>query len=132
LPDNKKVELTFYGKIPVMAKALRFLLLYLGLLLAVRTGLEYFNQSEKIKKFGFLVVIIFLTLTVLINPLYLTYKFGYMNSEIPKISKLFPSVFVLLNLLWIVSLVLMFRFKMIKITPIVTAIFTIIIFIVMM
>lgn len=132
LPDNKKVELTFFGEIPVMAKLLCFLLLYLGLLLAIRTGLEYFNKAEKVKKFGFLVTIIFLTLTALINPLYLTYKFGYMNYEIPEISKLFPSEFVLLNLVWIVSLVLMFRTKMIKITPIVTAIITIIIFIVMM
>lgn len=130
LPDNKKVEITFYGKIPVMAKVLRFLLLYLGLLLAVRTGLEYFNQSEKVKKFGFLVSIIFLTLAALINPLYLTYKFGYMNSKIPEISKLFPAEFVLINLLWIVSLVLMFRYKEIKITPLITAIITIIIFIV--
>ena len=131
LPDNKKVELTFYGKIPVMAKVLRFLLLYLGLLLAVRTGLEYFNQSEKVKKFGFLVAIIFLTLTALINPLYLTYKFGYMNSVIPEISKLFPAAFVFFTLLWIIALILMFRFKQIKIMPLITSIISIIIFVFM-
>ena len=129
LPDNKKVELTFYGKMPVMAKVLRFLLLYLGLLLSVRTGLEYFSQSEKTKKFGFLVAIIFLTLTALINPLYLTYKFGYMNSVIPEISDLFPVGLVLLNILWILALVLMFRFKEIKSTSLITAGVTILIYV---
>jgi hypothetical protein len=132
LPNNKKVELTFYGKIPVMAKVLQFLLLYLGLFLAVRTGLEYFNNSEKSKKFAVLVVVVFLTLTALINPLYLTYKFGYMNSVIPEISKLFPMAYVLLSLLWIIALVLIFRFKSIKITSLITSIISIIIFVFMM
>jgi hypothetical protein len=100
--------------------------------LAVRTGLEYFNNSEKSKKFGVLAVIVFLTLTALVNPLYLTYKFGYMNSIIPAINKLFPTSYLLITLLWIVTLIIMFRYNKLNITSLVSAIITIIIFVVMM
>jgi hypothetical protein len=131
LPDNQKVDLIFYGKIPTAVNVLQYLLLYLGLLLAVRTGLEYFNDSEKSKKFGVLVVVVFLTLTALINPLYLTYKFGYMNSTIPAISNLFPTGYLLITVLWIVSLIIMFGSKKLKVTSLVSAIITIIIFAVM-
>ena len=128
LPDNQEVDLTFYGKIPATLNLMQFLLLYLGLLLAVRTGLEYFNNSEKSKKIGVLVVIVFLTLTALVNPLYLTYKFGYMNSIIPAINNLFPASYLLITLLWIVSLIIMFRYQKLKVTYLASAIITIIIF----
>jgi hypothetical protein len=132
LPDNQKVDLTFYGEIPSAVNVLQFLLLFLGLFLAVRSGLEYFNNSVSSKKIGVLVIIVFLTLTALVNPLYLTYKFGYMNSIIPSINNLFPVSYVLLTLLWIVTIIIMFRSKKLLVTPIVSAIITIIIFIVMM
>jgi len=132
LPDNQKIDLTFYGKIPVALNVMQFLLLYLGLLLAVRTGLEYFNNSEKSKKLGVLIVIVFLTLTALVNPLYLTYKFGYMNSIVPAINKLFPVSYLLITLLWIVSLIQIFKSKKLKVTSLVSAIITIVIFAIMM
>ena len=132
LPDNQKVDLTFYGNIPAAVNVMQFLLLYLGLLLAVRTGLEYFNNSEKSKKFGVLTVIVFLTLTALVNPLYLTYKYGYMNSIVPAINNLFPTSYLLITLLWIVSLIVMFISKKLKVTFLVSAIITMIIFAVMM
>lgn len=132
LPANQKVNLLFYGKIPSMANFLKYFLLYLGLFLAVRTGLEYFNDSKKSKTFALLVVIIFTTLTVLINPLYLTYKFGYINSSVPSIDKLFPLGNIVMTILWILSLVVLFRKPKLKIVSIVAAVLTIIIFSAMM
>ena len=89
MPDNQKVTLTFFGKIPVAINILEFLLLYLGLILAVRTGLEYFNNGKNSKKLGVFTVVFFLTLIALINPLYLTYKYGFINTSIPPINKTF-------------------------------------------
>jgi len=129
LPNENKVTLTFFGKISPMLKVLQFLLLYLGLFLSVRTGLEYFNNSEKSKKFAVLTGIIFLTLTFLINPLYLTYKFGYMNHSIPVITKLFPAGFLLITILWIASIIVMFRKKDFKLVSIVSAFLSLLIFI---
>lgn len=129
IPSDRKIELTFFGKIPIVIDMLKFLLLYAGMILAVRTGLEYFNQNKSAKKFGVLTVINFLILTVLINPLYLTYKYGYMNTSIPTITNLFPLGMLILLLLWIVAVVLLFTSKRFTLTSIISGILSIIIFI---
>jgi hypothetical protein len=131
IPDNQKVELTFYGKISKAIEILRSLLLYIGLILAVRTGLEYFNQNINSKKFGVLTVLVFLLLTVLVNPLYLTYKFGYMNTSIPAIDNLFSTGLVLILILWIVSVITLFTLKRFNYISIISAALTLIIFIVL-
>jgi hypothetical protein len=111
IPDNQKVELTFFGKIPVVVNILEHFLFYLGLILIVRTGLEFFNDGKNSKKFGILAAIVFLTLIALINPLFLTYKYGFMNSSIPPINRLFLFSDFSIFFLWIVTLVLIFRSK---------------------
>jgi hypothetical protein len=132
LPDNKEVSLIYYGKISPMLKVLQFLLLYIGLFLSVRTGLEYFNDCSKSKKFAVLTGIVFLTLTLLINPLYLTYKFGYMNHSIPAITNLFPIGFLVITLLWIISIIILFRKKEWNLTSIVTGVLSILVYIFLM
>lgn len=122
LPENEKVEITFFGKIPSMLIVLENLLLYLGLTLAIRTGLEYFNNGEKSKKFGTLTAVLFLTLIALINPLYLTYKFGFMNHSIPPISKLFLWSDISIFILWVSTLIIIFSFGKYKFLPLVSAI----------
>jgi hypothetical protein len=101
------------------------------LILAVRTGLEYFNQNINSKKFGVLTVLVFLLLTVLVNPLYLTYKFGYMNTSIPAIDNLFSTGLVLILILWIVSVITLFTLKRFNYISIISAALTLIIFIVL-
>lgn len=129
VPSNRKIELTFYGKIPIVIEVLKYLLLYAGMILALRTGLEYFNQNKSAKKFGVLTVINFLILAVLINPLYLTYKYGYMNTSIPSITNLFPLGMLILLILWIFTVVLLFIAKRFTLTSITSGIISIIIFI---
>ncbi|RPI64703.1 MAG: hypothetical protein EHM44_02810 [Ignavibacteriales bacterium] len=125
LPDNQKVELTFFGKIPIVINVLEHLLFYIGLIFVVRTGLEYFNDGKNSKKFGVLASIVFLTLIALINPLFLTYKYGFMNSSIPPISRLFLLSDFSIFFLWIVTSVLIFRSEKFKILPLLSAILTI-------
>lgn len=129
IPDNQKVDLIFFGKIPIAVNVLEFLLLYLGLILAVRTGLEYFNDGKNSKKFGVLFTIVYLTLIALINPLYLTYKFGYINSSIPPISKLFLLSDLVILILWIVTLVITFKSEKFKFLSLVSAFITVMIFV---
>jgi uncharacterized membrane protein len=102
----------------------------LGLLLTIRVGLEYFNLNEKIKKFEVFLVIIFLTLTALINPLYLSYKYGFINSAIPSINKLFPIKELSISVLWIISIIMTFNLKRYKLVPLVSAAITIVLFII--
>ncbi len=127
LPDNRKVEMTFFGKIPQTVNYLRFIFFNLGLLLVIRVGLEYFNEKEKIKKFEFFISVIFLTLVVLINPLYITYKHGFINTSIPDITKLFPTKELSITALWIITTIITFNIKRYKIVPLISAIITVLI-----
>lgn len=129
LPDHKKVSLIFYGKISPALKAIEFMLLYLGLFLGIRTAIEYFNNSTKSKKLSIMTTIVFITLTLLINPLYLTYKLGYMNNSIPEITKLFPAGYYSITLIWIFTTILLFRKPEWKIASIISGIISIAIFI---
>jgi hypothetical protein len=130
LPNNLKVEMRFFGTIPSTISTLKFIFFNLGLLLTIRVGLEYFNLNEKIKKFEVFLVIIFLTLTALINPLYLSYKYGFINSAIPSINKLFPIKELSISVLWIISIIMTFNLKRYKLVPLVSAAITIVLFII--
>ena len=127
IPDNQKVNLTFYGKIPIAVNVLEFLLLYLGLVLAVRTGLEYFNNGTDSKKLGVLTILLFLTLIALVNPLYLTYKYGFINSSIPPIQRLFLWTDLTIFALWIITIVTIFKSNKFNLLPLVTAVITLLI-----
>lgn len=129
LPDNQKVTLTFFGEIPIFINVLEHLLLYLGLILVVRTGLEFFNDGAKSKKFGFLTLILFLPHIALINPLYLTYKYGFINSSIPPISKLFLLSDIVIFIIWIGTMITIFVSDKFKFLPLVSAILILIIFV---
>ncbi|HRN26128.1 MAG: hypothetical protein IT276_10100 [Ignavibacteriaceae bacterium] len=128
LPDNHKTNLTltFFGKIPSTINILEYLLMYLGLILAVRTGLEFFNDGKKSKVFGIFTVVIFLTLIALINPLYLTYKFGFINTSVPPITRLFLWSDIAIFFIWIITLIIIFKTDKFKFLPIVSAGLTII------
>ena len=128
LPDNQKVTLTFFGKIPVFINVLEHILLYLGLVLAVRTGLEFFNNGAKSKKFGFLTLILFLPYIALINPLYLTYKYGFINSSIPPITKLFLLSDIGIFIIWIGTMITIFVSDKFKFLPLVSVVLILIIY----
>lgn len=128
IPDNKKVTLTFFGKIPLVVGILQFILLYGGLVLAVRSGLESFNENRKTKKFTVMLLIIFLTLNALINPLYLTYKYGFINNTIPTIERLFNPGELLIFGLWIASAIILFTRPKLKYMSLVSAVLTLLIF----
>ena len=49
IPRESKIEMTFYGKIPASISLFHFILLYSGILLAIRTTFEIFNERKLIK-----------------------------------------------------------------------------------
>lgn len=131
LPAASNIDLKFYGNIPAAVSFLQFFSLYLGLLLSIRAGLEYFSEKERIKKFEIFTCIVFIILTIMINPLYLSYKFGFINSSVPSIVRLFPPKLVSILFVWIISTILTFSIKKYKIIPVIAAIITMLLFIVL-
>ncbi len=111
LAGGVSIPLTFYGKVPKPVKFLNGFLVYLILFLSVRTGLEAFNKNQKIKKFSFITVSATLLFTAMIHPLYLSYKFGYINNQIPPIDNLFPAYSILILFVWILFTVIHFKVK---------------------
>jgi len=128
IPDNRIVQITYYGEIPIVVNLLQFFFLYGGLILAIRTGLESFNNNLKTKKFAVMFLIIFLTLNVLINPLYLSYKYGFINHSVPPIERLFSLSEILILLLWIITAIVLFNRPKFKYTSLSSAVITLIIF----
>lgn len=111
LAGGLSIPLTFFAKVPVPVKLFNGFLLYLIIFLSVRTGLEAFNTNQKIKKFSFITVSASLLFTAMIHPLYLSYKYGYINHEVPPIGNLFPVYSILILGVWILFTVFHFKVK---------------------
>lgn len=109
LAGGNSVLLMFYSKVPVPVKFFNGFLIYLILFLSIRIGLEAFNINQKIKKYSFATVLVTLLFTAMIHPLYLSYKYGYINQQIPPIENLFPLYSVLFLVLWIVFTIVHFK-----------------------
>lgn len=109
LAGGNSITLTFYSKVPVPVKYFNGFLIYLILFLSIRTGLEAFNSIQKIKKYSVVLVLVILLFTALIHPLYLSYKYGYINQQVPPIGNLFPLYSILFLAVWVVFTIIHFK-----------------------
>jgi len=112
------VTLTFWGNIPSPVNIINFFLLYGGLLMSIRCVLELFNKNKNLKKYIVITCTFFITLTILIHPLYNSYKLGAINNYIPNIVELLEPLFLLIMFLWVIGAVLIFNKKYINIVTI--------------
>lgn len=111
IPKDGEINFTFFGKIPKMVEWLYLIFLYSGLVLMIRTGLEHFKTNRRTKNFLVLTSIVWLTFLMMINPLYLSYKYEYINKSIPPIQNLFPINFLIITTIWLVATVFVFLKK---------------------
>lgn len=128
IPEKDFVTLTYWGNIPSPVNILHFILLYGGLLLSLRCLLELFNKNKNLKKYAIVTCILFITLTILIHPLYNSYKLGALNKYIPTVTDLLEPNFVGITILWIVGTILIFYKKNINIVTIFITAATIVLF----
>jgi len=118
IPEKDFVTLTFWGNIPSPVNIINFFLLYGGLLMSIRCVLELFNKNKNLKKYIVITCTFFITLTILIHPLYNSYKLGAINNYIPNIVELLEPLFLLIMFLWVIGAVLIFNKKYINIVTI--------------
>ncbi|MEP0862716.1 MAG: hypothetical protein HRF52_14885, partial [Ignavibacterium sp.] len=128
IPKEGVVKFIFFGKIPKMLNWLYVLFLYSGLILIIRSGLEQFKTNRRTKNFLVITSIVLLTFTMMINPLYLSYKFEYINKSIPPIQNLFPISFLFITLLWIGVTIYVFTKRKDKPVVLVTSIICLLIY----
>ena len=128
IPGESKIEMTFYGKIPVSLILFHFILLYGGILLAFRTTIEIFNEKKLIKKYSVITTSIFILLTAIINPLLNSYKLGAINNYIPAITEIIETLLIVLLLIWITGSIMIFYNRFVVITAAVVLLSTLIIY----
>lgn len=128
IPSNNDIEFVFFGKIPGMVNGLYIIFLYTGLILIVRSGLEIFKTNRRTKNYLVITSIVLLTLLMMINPLYLSYKFEYINKTIPPIQNLFPVHLLLITFLWIATTVYVFLKKKDKPLMLITSVLCLLIY----
>lgn len=111
IPAKDYITLTFWGNIPTAVNVLTFILLYGGLLIALRCFLEIFNEDKNLKKYAFITCTIFLTLNALIIPLRNSYKLGAINNYIPPVTDIIDPVLLTILFIWIFGTIIMFYKK---------------------
>jgi hypothetical protein len=128
IPKNSYVTLTFWGNIPSPINFLYFLLMYGGMLMSLRILFEAFTIKINLKKYSFIACTLFITLNIIVEPLYNTYKLGAINHFVPPFSKLVEPLLLILLFLWIVGTILIFNKLYIKTVTILLSIATVLIF----
>jgi len=129
LPEDKPVTIMFLGKVNSSVMNIFYFVLFGGLLLAVRTGLEVFKDKPKVGMYTIFTLILFFLYTICVVPLKRTYELNALNHFVPPINSLISYQSISLLLLWIIGLSLIFNFKGNKIIPLVISSITLIIYI---
>jgi len=128
IPRESIIEMTFFGKIPASISLFHFILLYVGILLAIRATLEIFNDKKLLKKYSVITTSIFILLAAIINPLLNSYKLGAINNYIPPISEIIEPLLVVLLLIWISGSVMIFYKRFVVVTSVILLLSTLIIY----
>ncbi len=128
LPGSKAVTMTFLGQVPASINFYYIFVLFGGILLAVRTGLEYFKTPGKLKILNIFTLIFFTVNAFAFQPLKKTYELGMVGKGAVPIDEIFQLSSVLLFVTWVVATVLIFNLKKNRIWALIAAIITILIF----
>ncbi|HSW56645.1 MAG TPA: hypothetical protein VLH59_16305 [Ignavibacteriaceae bacterium] len=118
IPEKDFVTLTFWGNVPSPVSILHFILLYSGLLMSIRCVLELFNNNKNLKKYIVITCTFFITLTILIHPLYNSYKLGAINKSIPNILELLEPFYFVIMVLWVIGAVVIFNKKYVSLVTV--------------
>ena len=126
--ENEFIPLMFWGHIPSPVKILFSILLYGGLLMAIRSLLELFDNNRNLKKYLLVGCTLFILLNILVNPLFMSYKLGAINKFVPSIGELVDPFLLTILLLWIIGTTLIFNKIYSRIITIIISFGTIVLF----
>jgi hypothetical protein len=129
LPDDKPATIMFLGKVNPSVMNIFYFVLFTGVILAVRTGLETFNDNPRIGMYSIFTLIFFFLYTICVIPLKRTYELNALNHFVPSVTSLLTYQSVSLLILWITGLILIFNFRQNKIIPLVVSSLTLMIYI---
>jgi hypothetical protein len=128
LPEINPVIITLWSKVNSGVMQIYYFLLFGGLILAVRTGLEVFKDPPKLGIYTIFTLIFFFLYTVCLVPLKRTYELNALNHFVPPLKSIITYQSVALLILWIIGLILIFNYKKNKVIPLTLSFLTIVIY----
>lgn len=128
LPGNKAVAITFFDSVPASINFYYMFTLLGGLLLAIRTGLEFFKIPGKIKTLNIFTLIFFIVNVFAFHPLKTTYELGMVGKGAIPITEMFQLSSILLFITWALATALIFNTKKYRAWALSSAVITILIF----
>ena len=112
LPRSGSMILKYLAKVPPSIMNFYYFTLFFGLMFSVRTGLDYFNEKQKIKKLSLFTIMIWIANVMVFNPVKHSYELSTkIGTKILPISDLFDISHLILLLIWILGIVLIFNSK---------------------
>jgi len=116
LPRNGKITMKYLNSVPSSIIGFYIFTLYLALFFSVRTGLDYFNEKQKIKKLSLFTIMIWIANVIVFNPVKRTYELSTrIGSTVLPITDLFDIRHLDLLIIWIIGVILIFNLKNYKI-----------------
>lgn len=106
LPKNNLEKVLFLGPAPSSIVIHYYLTLFVGILLAVRAGLEFFNNKPRLRLYSIFTLISFFSCAMIFAPVKRAYEMGAIGKTVPSMDKLFELWLVLLIIIWILNLIL--------------------------
>lgn len=128
LPDTSRQELLFLGSVPASISIHYFLTLFLALLLAVRSGLEALANRPRLRLYAIFALISFISCSLIFAPVKKAYEIGAIAKSVPPIGELFEIWLIAFVIIWILDLLLVSYSKKGRISTIVFAVLTVLIF----
>jgi hypothetical protein len=129
VPEYSNVTLTFMGAVPSQIMMFYYITLFAGLLLALRTGLEIFRETPKIKMYTIFTLISFFSFAWIFSPVKKGCEIGMIGgTRIAPVSQLFSAGSLLLFFLWVAALILVFNTKKPKVWVVASSLITLIIY----
>jgi len=128
LPSETPVHLKFYGFVPASISVLYFISLFGGLLLSIRTGLEFFREQSRIGLFSIITLIFFFVYTLAIHPIKTTFELNILNRRVPFITELFDLQSVIFLLVWIAGMIISFKAAKPKLSLMIISVITLLVY----
>ncbi len=128
IPGTDGVVMEFLGKVPRQISMFFYITLYAGILLAIRTGLEIFNDKPRLRMYALFTVMDIFAFSLLFSSVRRSAELNAIGNNVVPIEAIFSVSSMVLLGLWIAVMILVFATKKPKVWAMTGAVATLIIF----
>lgn len=111
IPEDNPVVIRFKGDVPFLILSLHVILMFVSILVAMRTGFEYFSKEPKFKKYLLWTIGLLILGGFILGPIVQKYAFGEYWSGIPFGIDLTDNKTLIAFIGWVVAFVAQYKSK---------------------